>query len=393
MSSKSFITRMSYKAVQRAEKRADGTSRIIFCVIINRVKKEFNLNARWPADKFDSVMGIALPKHKSDLSHETVNLIINQANAKAHHIKLYYFAREKELTMSQFIKEFENFSHRDDFIHYWRQKQQQLYACGINAYTTNQRHSCSIDGFIEFIGKPSIGMDELDLGLIQRFNAWLRRKKGLQHNTVCTYLKNLKTYINYAIADGHEIENPFAGFKFKFQPGTRDALSVDELTSLKNLLLKNLTDIERLVLRKFLFSCYTGIRISDSDQIKSDMITADGKLILKTKKGERFGRRVEIPLPAFALSLIEGCRGKIFKSIADQTCNNVLKTLAAKAGIEKRLTFHVSRDTFGTIFIELGGDPVTLKELMGHTDIATTMIYTKMSDKRKEALMSNFDRI
>ena len=70
-----------------------------------------------------------------------------------------------------------------------------------------------------------------------------------------------------------------------------------------------------------------------------------------------------------------------------------LKVLAHKAGISKKLTFHVSRDTFATLFIELGGDVATLKEILGHSDVKTTMIYVKMSEKRKELLMSKFDSL
>jgi site-specific recombinase XerD len=39
----------------------------------------------------------------------------------------------------------------------------------------------------------------------------------------------------------------------------------------------------------------------------------------------------------------------------------------------------------------MGGDVKSLKDIMGHASLATTMIYLKMSDKRKQGLMNNFD--
>ena len=93
-------------------------------------------------------------------------------------------------------------------------------------------------------------------------------------------------------------------------------------------------------------------------------------------------------MPSF---LIEGREGRLFEPMTDQHINLMLKILATKANIQKRLSYHCARDTFGTLFIELGGDIKTLKELMGHYSIKTTEIYLKMSDKRKAMLMNNFD--
>lgn len=378
----------------KTQKRTDGTSTIVFRVIIDRRKREFNLNVNWPAQFFDEKRGLALPRHKGDSGFESVNLVINQANSKAHQIKLYYFAREKELTLTTFTREFENYEQRDNFFAYWRRKQQELYNTGVISEATWKRHRVSVDGLQAYYGCELLRMCDINIDLVQNFNVWLRKKLKVQNNTVCGYMKNFKTYINHAISDGFEINNPFKKFKFSFQPGKRSALEATELTKLKKLLIKKTTTpLEKLVLQKFLFSCYTGIRISDSARITADMIDGQGVLNLKMKKGERFGKLVQIPLPKFALQLIKGKKYNLFESVADQTCNDVLKVLAAKAHIEKRLTFHVSRDTFGTLFIELGGDPVTLKDLMGHTNIQTTMIYTKMSEKRKEKLMSNFDKL
>ena len=53
----------------------------------------------------------------------------------------------------------------------------------------------------------------------------------------------------------------------------------------------------------------------------------------------------------------------------------VIKEASKKSGIKKHVTSHVLRHTYATHLLEMGMDIITLKELLGHTDIRTTMIY------------------
>jgi len=74
-----------------------------------------------------------------------------------------------------------------------------------------------------------------------------------------------------------------------------------------------------------------------------------------------------------------------------QNINEDLKKIAAAAGITMNLTFHVSRHTFATTFLRLGGSLETLQRIMGHAKMATTQIYAHMIDERIEKEMNNFN--
>jgi site-specific recombinase XerD len=374
--------------------RVDGNCPIVLRVIAHRVKKELNLNLKWPKLYFDENQQRCLPRFSGDISDcETINLLIEDAKGRANKITLRYYSNDRPLTAETFISEYYNYHSRDNILKFWDNKAIQLSRDQIISYETFRRHKTSLNRLRLFTKPDELLFTELTLEFIQKYDHYLRKKEKYKHNTVCGFHKDLKTYINHAIEAGHRIESPYLRFSYSYRPGERAVLSMEELTALKNLVdTDKVTDTENEVLKSFLFSCYTGLRVSDNRALHSDMIS-NGLLTVTMKKGFKFGKQVVVPLPEYAKQLIEGRKGKIFNVFAEKTRNDTLKILAAKARINKSISFHVSRDTFGTIFIELGGDPVTLKELMGHTNIAVTMIYVKISERRKETLMANFDKI
>jgi integrase/recombinase XerD len=394
MQKEKFSQGITFKIYPQKHRRADNTNSIYLRVTIDRKKREFNLSAAWPVEFWDSAAEVVLPRYPKDPDVKAVNMLILEAKGRANRIKLIYFTQSRTLTLIDFEKEFITYESREDFLYYWQQKQAALLKSNIIVKATVVRHETGYRRFKEFLGEPTyFSMHDLNENLVLEFQAWLRKSKKLMHNTVVSSLKILKTYVNHAIKDEHKIKNPFEHVKYCFQPGERNVCNLQEMLLLKSLLdTDKLDELEREVLIKYVFSCFTGLRISDSDQLHSSMFN-NNTLIISPKKGFRFGKVLIIPVPQPAMELIAGRQGYIFRAIADQTCNQMLKRIGIKAGFTKKLSFRSSRDTFATIFIELGGDIATLMEIMGHSDIRTTKIYLKISENRKETLMSNFNHL
>lgn len=61
-----------------------------------------------------------------------------------------------------------------------------------------------------------------------------------------------------------------------------------------------------------------------------------------------------------------------------------LKRWAKKAGVEKEFTYHASRHTFAVLLLYFGADIYTVSKMLGHKELATTQIYAKVLDKKKQ---------
>lgn len=140
-------------------------------------------------------------------------------------------------------------------------------------------------------------------------------------------------------------------------------------------------------LKSYLFSCHTGVRISDIAHLSNENIIGD-ELVFIPHKTRRFNRPVRIPLLSYAKKLIEGKKGLLLEKVADQKMNENLKLIAEKAKISKELSFHTARHTFATLFLAAGGNIAVLKELMGHAAIKTTMVYVHIDAEQRKQQMS-----
>ena len=93
---------------------------------------------------------------------------------------------------------------------------------------------------------------------------------------------------------------------------------------------------------------------------------------------------VNNPISDEALELIgERETGPIFAGFADKMTQAPLKNWLKAAGITKKISFHCSRHTFGSLQVDAGTSVYTVQHMLGHKNVSTTQIYANMADESK----------
>lgn len=215
----------------------------------------------------------------------------------------------------------------------------------------------------------------------------------LHPNTQHLYMQALRTLFNDAIRNGVLTVNPILSLdpseRPRRIPTTRNYLTRQEVSRLIK------TSCPSIELKQaFLFSCFSGLRISDIRRLKwTHIYNRSGRkeirlVMAKTK------REVIVTLSKMALKYLPKQNGSkwVFPELPRYT-GPLLKEWGTAAHISKHFTYHSSRHTFATLLIEYGADIYTVSQLMGHTNIKTTEIYARLVDRRRRLTVAIFDRV
>ena len=146
----------------------------------------------------------------------------------------------------------------------------------------------------------------------------------------------------------------------------------------------------------FLFSCLTGLRSSDVKALLwGDVTEFDGmtRLVFRQRKT---GSQEYLDISPQAVEYMGERRADeqaVFDIPSSTPLNKAIRKWVAAAGVSKHITFHCARHTFATLMLSLDVDIYTVSKLLGHSDIATTQIYAKIVDKRKQQAVMRIPKI
>jgi integrase len=253
------------------------------------------------------------------------------------------------------------------------------------ADNTYRQHLTVINKLSAF--KSKIPFSHVSVELMQQFkNTLIKDKKDAgAMATAEKIMKIVKQYLGYARNKDYAFKDPFKVIKIKSYKSNRLGLSQEELDRLDRYYnSETCLPHHKKLLRYFLFSCCTGLRISDVSVITWSNIH-DDLLIYVPVKTKYQNQSVTMPLLSMDkkyLPVFKVGNAPIFDTFADAVSNRYLKDIAklSSVDIRKTITYHTSRHTFASLFAE-GGDVVALQQLMGHGDIKTTMGYVHTNVK------------
>ncbi len=243
---------------------------------------------------------------------------------------------------------------------------------------------------ISFTG-GSLKFSDLNKKTVSDFKEFLltsqrfQRGEGvLANNSARLYFSAFKSMLKQALNEEYlqkdiskQTEN------IKYNEVNRNFLTLEEL----NLLVK--TDCKIPILKNAaLFSAMTGLRHSDIFKMvwsEVEFIEGNGYFIKFTQ--QKTGGNEMMPISEQAYGLLGERRqpiDKVFDGLKYSAYwNSTLENWILKAGITKDITFHCFRHTYATLQLSQGTDIYTVSKMLGHRDLKTTALYTKVVDKLK----------
>lgn len=224
----------------------------------------------------------------------------------------------------------------------------------------------------------------------QRFLTTCRTKSTkdvLAPNSQHLYFNYVRAMFAKATKEGYLQSNPMdkVDVRLKKRDTERDFLTVDEIRKLAT---THCSSDE--VRRAFLFSCLTGLRLADIRRLRwEDVRAVDGLMHLGIIQKKTKSALYIAVAPEAAELIGERGTGLIFPDLpANHRISTHLLRWTQRAGITKHITFHCARHTFAVMLISLDVDIYKVRDLLGHSNVATTQIYAKVLDKAKrEAVM------
>lgn len=250
----------------------------------------------------------------------------------------------------------------------------------------------------EFIKKQykrnDLGMNELTEDFIRDFCLYLRNEAGLAQSSVWIYTTPLKHIVTTAHYHGKIPRNPFAMYHVDPDHKEREYLTEKELRNMSSIKLDdpNLAFARDL----FVFGCWTGISFIDIKNLTTDnLVETNGALWIVSKR-QKTGVPFRVKLmdiPKRIIKQYEPFRTgyRLFDIASYSAINQRIKRVAKKCGIEKRISFHVSRHSFAVMALNYGMPIESVSKILGHTKITTTQIYAKVTNTKLDSDISAFE--
>lgn len=232
-----------------------------------------------------------------------------------------------------------------------------------------------------------------------------QKDKGISANSIARRLAAIRMFHRFLARERITQEDPSALIDsprlWKRVPDTLSGTEVDRLLSAPDK--RNARGLRDRAILETLYA--TGMRVSEAVNLRADNVNLDVGFLRCIGKGNK--ERV-IPLGSKAIRSIreylQKSRPKIIKKrkseylfvsrlgtrISRQSFWKMVQQYAGCAGIRKHIKPHILRHSFATHLLERGADLRSVQEMLGHSDIATTQIYTHINKDRLKTVHKQF---
>lgn len=237
----------------------------------------------------------------------------------------------------------------------------------------------------------------IDLNLLNEYITDLRSRKGYRDTTTARKVAAIKSFFSFLVMNGEIDEDPTESLGSPRVGRTLPkCLSEDEVKRLLDEASKEGTPESKrdATILELLYA--TGLRVSELVSLNVQDIDLQESYVRCWGKGSRERIAYLYPkalaelkeyLAGARLALVGGRKNEhaLFvnhrgERLTRQWVWNILKTYSKKAGIDERITPHTLRHSFATHLLQNGASLRHVQELLGHSSISTTQVYTHLTD-------------
>ncbi|MBR3210573.1 MAG: tyrosine recombinase XerD [Bacilli bacterium] len=224
---------------------------------------------------------------------------------------------------------------------------------------------------------------------------FLKERVGEEPTTIAHNLTVIKNFHSYLLKEKNVSTNVS---EFIERPKLRKALpktlSVDDIDKLLDIKLESSFDYRNKAMLELMYGC--GLRVSELIGLELNDIDQTNCLIRILGKGSK---ERDIPVGEYALYYLKEYLKVRDSLLKDKPCNKLflnnhgsgmtrqgffknLKSILKEKGLNPEVSPHTLRHSFATHLINRGADLRSIQEMLGHSDISTTKIYTRVSDEK-----------
>lgn len=237
--------------------------------------------------------------------------------------------------------------------------------------------------------------NDIDISKIQRtqINSYIRNlhEKKYSPTSIMRKIASLRGFFKWACANEKTKSNPTLTLEQpKIPQKLPKVMTAEEINSMLN---QDLSKLHRVII-ELLYGC--GLRVSELVNLKINDFDLNGKYLECTGKGSK--DRI-VPLGKKAISAIKNylpereytlqkynlqSKQLLINEKGKQVTRQEVYTFIHEQGkkLHKAISPHTLRHTFATHLLENGADLRVVQELLGHSDVSTTQLYTHISKKR-----------
>ena len=258
---------------------------------------------------------------------------------------------------------------------------------------TIKSYQNDLNSFMIFIGNKK-SLINLSKDEIKKY-IYSLNQDGKKEKTIAHQITVLRNFYKFLLKEGKIKESPLTFIELpKLSKTIPKVLSKGEVEQLLSFPLTDAFSYRNKAMLELLYA--TGLRVSELINLKVSDINLNMGVVRTIGKGNKeriipFGDYAEAALKEYLLYYRDGMLKNKYTDIlflnnhgaamTRQGCFKMIKKIAKEVGIKKEFSPHTLRHSFATHLLDYGADLRSIQEMLGHSSIQTTQIYTHVSNE------------